>query len=82
MDEKLAGEAALRASGMPYTIVRPGVLIDIDIETNASKAKLTHSALPGPEHIFITIDILLTSHTKSISQTLHGAWIDWLVGSV
>ena len=41
MDEKLKGEDALRASGAPYTIVRPGGL------TNqlAGKAKLTWSAL-------------------------------------
>ena len=41
MDEKLKGEDALRASGAPYTIVRPGGLTN----QPAGKAKLTWSAL-------------------------------------
>ena len=40
MDEKLKGEEALRASGVPYTIVRPGGLTD----QPGGKAKLTWSA--------------------------------------
>ena len=41
MDEKLKGEDALRASGTPYTIVRPGGLTN----QPGGKAKLTWSAL-------------------------------------
>ncbi len=41
MDEKLKGEDALRASGMPYTIVRPGGLAN----QPAGTAKLTWSAI-------------------------------------
>lgn len=41
MDEKLAGEAALRDSGVPFTIVRPGGLVDKE----GGKAELAHSAL-------------------------------------
>lgn len=41
MDEKLAGEALLRASGMPYTVVRPGGLSNRE----GGKAELSHSAL-------------------------------------
>ena len=40
MDEKLKGEEALRASGMPYTVVRPGGLSN----QPGGKAKLTWSA--------------------------------------
>ena len=40
MDEKLKGEEALRASGVPFTIVRPGGLTD----QPGGKAKLTWSA--------------------------------------
>ena len=42
MDEKLNGEEALRASGAPYTIVRPGGLTN----QPGGKAKLTWSAIP------------------------------------
>lgn len=39
MDEKLAGEATLRASGMPFTIVRPGGLTNVE----GGKAVLSYS---------------------------------------
>ena len=39
MDEKLLGEAALRSSGVPYTIVRPGGLSNAE----GGKADLTYS---------------------------------------
>ena len=41
MDEKLKGEDALRSSGAPYTIVRPGGLTN----RPGGKAKLAWSAL-------------------------------------
>ena len=40
MDEKLAGETVLRASGVPFTVVRPGGLTNAE----AGKADLSHSA--------------------------------------
>ena len=44
MDQKLAGEEALRGSGIPYTVVRPGGLG----RTEGGKAKLAYSALLLP----------------------------------
>ena len=69
MDEKLAGEAALRVGGVPHTIVRPGGLSNAE----PNKAKLSYSTLlrPGSVSVMIPSCQPHTRHSASFACGLN-----------
>ena len=66
MDEKLAGEATLRASGMPFTIVRPGGLTNVE----GGKAVLSYSASESLTPMCIALDHIPLDHCRVSNHDL------------